>query len=196
MENGNENVAVTSSLDSLFDMEALRLAPDYAAMAAATKVLTTVPVRRPDPQVFIRVRPAEAYQLTTMVLEMKEDREVYLVHPTLREALSSELTIKHFYTVMSRQGTLSLWAIRMPGPDGRLDTWNQSAHKAAELAMKQWIRVQANRQLAAYDVYAAAGEVPEPEWPECSMQELLKIAFKDRYVTNLEHPIIQQLQGR
>jgi hypothetical protein len=35
----------------------------------------------------------------------------------------------------------------------------------------------------------------DPVWPELSMQELLRIAFKDRYVDTLDHIILRQLRG-
>ncbi len=185
-----------STLDPLFDIEKLRISADYAATLGATKVITMVPVRKPDRQVFIRVHPDEHYQLPTLVLELREDRETYLVHPELRDLINQELVTTLLYTAITRQGNIFLWAVRMPGIDGRLDPWNQSAHEAAQHGMKKWIRVQSNRQLGCYEIYEAAGEIPEPEWPEKTMEELLRLAFKNRFVTSLDHPILQQLRGQ
>ncbi len=196
MATKNDQDKVQPSIDSLFNIENLRISPDYAATLGAKKLMTIVPVRKPDPQSFVRVHPAEDYQLHTLVLEMKEDREVYLVIPELRDLISQELVTKLLYTAITRQGNLFLWPVRMPGVDGRLDPWNQSAHAAAQHGMKKWIRVQSNRQLGCYEIYEAAGEIPEPEWPEKTMEELLRLAFKDRFVTSLDHPILQQLRGQ
>ncbi len=183
-------------LDSLFNIENLRISPDYAATLGAKKVMTSVPVKKPDPQVFVRVHPGEDHQLPTLVLEMKEVREVYLVIPELRDLISQELVPKLLYVAITRQQNLFLWPVRMPGVDGRLDPWNQSAHDAAQYGMKKWIRVQSNRQLGCYEIYEAAGEIPEPEWPEKTMEELIRLAFKDRIITSLDHPILQQLRGQ
>ena len=35
----------------------------------------------------------------------------------------------------------------------------------------------------------------EPEWPELSFQDLLRIAFRDFYIESRDHPVLQQLRG-
>jgi hypothetical protein len=49
--------------------------------------------------------------------------------------------------------------------------------------------------LGGYDVFQATGDLPEPKWPEQPLQELLRIAFKDRFITTLDHPVLQRLRG-
>ena len=85
--------------------------------------------------------------------------------------------------------------IRMPGEDGRLDRWNASALEAAESARSSWVRVVSNRDLRAYEVSEATGKLPDPEWPDLSFEEILRIAFKDRYITELDHPVVRRLRG-
>ncbi len=196
MMNDNKQSETKSELDRLFDLEALRISPDYAATLGATKLLATVPCRKPNPQVFIRVRPEVEFRLATAVIEIKEDREIYLLAPALREVVSHEWQIKMFYTAITRQGTLFLWPVRMPGSDGRLDTWNESAHTAADHATRAWIRVQPNRQLGGYEPFLAAGEISEPEWPDKTMQELVQLAFKNHFIDSLDHPVLQALEGK
>ena len=66
--------------------------------------------------------------------------------------------------------------------------------EAAELARTKWVRVQANMTLGAYEV-TYAEHLPDPEWPDVPFQELLRIAFKDRYIDSLDHPVLRQLRG-
>ena len=96
---------------------------------------------------------------------------------------------------MNRQGVLSIWPIRLPGEDGRLDQWNTSALEAAEMAKQAWVRIVANMNLGAYEVYEATGDIPEPDWPDMSFHQILKIAFKGLYITEIEHPVIRRLRG-
>jgi hypothetical protein len=49
--------------------------------------------------------------------------------------------------------------------------------------------------LGAYELYTATGSLPDPEWPETPFPELLKIAFKDRFITDRNHPILRRLRG-
>jgi len=192
--NGPRIRTESAQIDSL-DPSRLRLSQDFAATVGVKQALITVPVRKPNKQEFIRVHPDEAYRLETAVLELKEERETYLVAPSLWPELPSELTPKVLFTTMNRQGVLTLWPVRMPGEDGRLDEWNTSALEAAEMARTRWVRVVANMGLGAYEVYEATGNLPDPSWPELSFTEILKVAFKGRYITDIEHPVIRRLRG-
>jgi hypothetical protein len=157
--------------------------------------LLTVPVRKPNRQEFIRVHPGEDWRLATMILELKEKGETFLVDQNLWEALPEELIPKILYMVINRQGVITLWPIRLPGEDGRLDEWNRSALEAAGIAEKQWTRIAANRFLGAYEAYRAAADFQEPEWPDVAFQEVLRIAFKERFIRSLDHPVLRQLRG-
>jgi hypothetical protein len=99
------------------------------------------------------------------------------------------------FTTINRQKVVSLWPIRLPGEDGRIDEWNGSAMDAATLGQKQWVRVSANMSLGAYDVYEATGEIPEPEWPELDLGQILEIAFKGRFIKDSDHPALKRLRG-
>ena len=63
------------------------------------------------------------------------------------------------------------------------------------MAMDTWVRVKANMSLGAYEI-SAAGEMADPVWPDLSFQELLRIAFRDRMITALDHPVIKRLRGQ
>jgi hypothetical protein len=152
-------------------------------------------VRKPHKQEFVRVHRSEEFRIETMVLELKEDRETYLVDPNLWSDLTLELTPKVLFTTLNRQKVLTLWPIRMPGADGRVDQWNSSALDAATLARETWVRVAASMGLGAYEVFEASGEIPEPEWPDLSFAEILNIAFKGRYIASLDHPALRRLRG-
>jgi hypothetical protein len=49
--------------------------------------------------------------------------------------------------------------------------------------------------LGAYEVYTATGELSEPEWPKLTLKELLRIAFRDRFIEDVSHPVIKRLRG-
>lgn len=180
-----------------FDPASLRLSQDFMATAGVKKLLLSVPVRKPSKEWFVRTHPDEGYRLQTAVLELKEDREIYLVGRDLWGELTTESTFspRMLFTAMNRQGVLFLWPVRLPGSEGKIDSWNESALEAADLAMEHWIRVAANMSLGAYEVFQAKGELSEPTWPEQSFPELLRLGFKDRYITGLDHPVLRRLRG-
>ncbi len=181
-------------LASGIDFNALRLNQDYTQAAGVEKLLTTVPVRKPSKTEFIRVHPE--MQFLTMLLDLKEDRESYLVSPELLVHLSGIAVRVALKPAINRQGVLFLWPLRLPGEDGRSNLWHESAWEAAGLAVNRWVSLRANMGLNAYDIYRGAETLSEPQWPDKSMEEILDVAFRGRFIGDPEHPVIKRLQGR
>jgi hypothetical protein len=193
---GGPTAETTAEADP-FDPARLRIGQDFAAGLGVKKLVTTIPVRKPSRETFIRTHPDPEFRIPTGVIELKGDREIYLVAPSLWEALAAETTFgpRLLIPTITRQGVVFLWPIRLPGPDGRLDDWSRSALEAADFARDTWIRVQANMHLGAYDVVAAPGVVATPEFPALSLSEILRTAFKDRYIDRWDHPVLRKLRG-
>ena len=174
----------------------MRLDQSFAETVGVKKLLTTVPVRKPNRQDFVRVHPDPAYRLTpAAIIELKEDREVYLVTPAMAMELPGEFAAVTLFTTVNRQGVLHLWPVKLPGPDGKHNEWHRSSAEAAELAMDRWVRITANMSLGAYEVFEATGDLPEPTWPDLPLPEILKIAFRDHIVDKPDHPVVQRLRG-
>lgn len=180
-----------------FDLKSLRLPQDFEANVGVKKALITVPVRKPAKEWFIQVHPLEEYRIQAGVVELKEDREMYWVVPSLWPQLISEPTFGYrmLFTSMTRQGDLFIWPVRMPGADGRIDTWNESALEAAQRGQGKWIRVAANMGIGAYDVWESTAVLPPPRWPDTPFQELLRTAFKGKLIDNLDHLALRKLRG-
>src|SRR5215469_2863722 len=118
------NLEFTTAPDP-FDPASLRLDPSYAETIGVRKLLTTVPVRKPNRQDFVRVHPDPSYRVATAIIELKEDREIYLVAPHLVQALQNEFTPAILFTAMNRQGVVFLWYAKLPGPDGKENEWHR-----------------------------------------------------------------------
>ncbi len=165
--NSNNSVAASAAPDP-FDPAALRLSQNFAADCGVKKLLLTVPVKKPPKEWFVRVHPDEAYRLNVALLELKEERETYLIHPGILPDLAGETMIRPrvLFTAINRQGVLFLWPVNLPGTDGKLDDWSRSALDAANLAQRAWVRVVADMSLGAYQLFEAGGDLPDPTWPE------------------------------
>jgi hypothetical protein len=61
-----------------FDLARLRLDQSFTEFGVK-KLLTTVPVRKPNPQYFTRVHVSEEYRGALAIIELRDDREVYLL---------------------------------------------------------------------------------------------------------------------
>lgn len=178
------------------DLAKLRLPQDFAATLGVKKALLHIPVRKPDRHWFIRVHPDPTYRLDCFTIELKDENETYIVMSDIYPYVAEEAVPKTVFTAINRSGTPFLWPIRLPGPDGRQDDWNKTAHAAAELAMTKWLRVASDRTAGCYQILeATAANLSEPEWPTELFTHLLKIAFKDRLIDTLDHPVLRRLRG-
>jgi hypothetical protein len=179
-----------------FDPKALRLTQDYVGISGVKKLLTRVPVKRPGPQDFIRVHSDPEYRGDFMALIMKEEDEVFLIHPNLHAELSGEGVPVTIFTAINRQGVVFLWPVRLPDADGKTNSWWTSARDAAERAMSKWLRMKAVKAFGGYDITVSDSMAVEPEWPELSFMKLLEIAFgKDGLITDVNHIAIRRLRG-
>ena len=195
-----QNSVLPTQVDSIesvnpFDPSNLRLSQNFAESTGVKKLFTTIPVRKPSKQDFVRVHPDPAFRLETVILEFKEEGESYLVASELWSELVGELTPKILFTAINRQKTLFIWPVRLPGEDGRHNEWNASALEAAQLAQSKWVRVSANMNLGAYEIFEANSELTDPEWPETDFTKILETAFKERYIKDLDHPALRRLRG-
>ncbi len=186
-----------SDSTSLIELSELRISQDYAEIGI-TKSTVTVPVRKPNKQDFVRTHPnEEEYWLPTWVLNYDDDndRTTYLVAPSLRQEIASELTPMMLIASISRQGVLFLWPIRLPDEDGKHNSWCQSALIGARMAKDSWVRVKSNRALGAYELHAASGDLEAPQWPDLTLEEIVQTAFKDAYIDSPDHHILKRLRG-
>jgi hypothetical protein len=102
-----ETVAAPAANDP-FDLSKLRLSQDFVETAGVKKLLTTVPVRKPHSQEFIRVHSSPEYRAALAAIELKNDREWYLLTPDIARELPGEFVSVMLFTTINRQGVIFL----------------------------------------------------------------------------------------
>ena len=192
-ENTNAKNTVPSTEGGL---ESLRLSPNYGATLGVKKLLTKVPVGKPKRPQFFRSHPSDEMTFPAMILESKETRESFVVVLEVAQEISELVRAVMLQVAIDRQNNVFLIPVPLPGEDGTRNPWHQSLAQAVEHAKRKWIRIAANMHVGAYDVYEAEGELPEPEWPEHDIDELVKVAFRGNVIRDLDHAVIQQLLGK
>jgi hypothetical protein len=178
-----------------FDLASLRLSQDFEDTVGVKKLLRTIPTRKPNTQDFVRTHPSEDYRLLARCVDLKDDRELFLVRPEVAHELVGETVVKTLFTAINRQGVLFVWPVSVPALDAKQLEWWRSMREAAELAMHSWVRVKANMDLGAYEIFEAGSLMADPVWPEISFQEILRIAFRDRIIDRIDHPVVKRLRG-
>jgi hypothetical protein len=187
--------ATETALPDPFDLKTLCLSQNFIDTAGVKKLLKTVPVRKPNPQDFVRVHPHRDYRHNFLCVELKDDRELFLVRPEIASSLVGDTVMKTIFTAVNRQGVVFLWPVTIPPPGGKDLEWWRSMREAAELAMSKWIRIKANMSLGAYEIFEAEGKIDDPKFGDFPYQELLRIGCRDRMIDRIDHPVINRFRG-
>jgi hypothetical protein len=203
----NQDLALNRELelavsDDPLDLSDLRLSQEFEE-GAPVKKQQKIWAGKPSKQEFIRVRPGAEWTMKAAVLELQEEREIYILTARVQgeltgSELADEVTPVQLYTAITAQGNIFLWPIKLAKLGARENEWHRSAKEAAEMAMPQWVRIAPNMQAKGYDRYTphTAAAFPEPKWPDdIALSDLLRQAFKDRVITTLAHPVIKRLRG-
>jgi len=176
-----------------FDLSRLRLSQDFASKLAVKKELVAVPVSKRHRQEWFRVHSDPTMRFTTTLLEWKEDGQYYLVDPIVAAVVSGEVFLAELFVTINKNGDINLWPVRLPGDDGKWHDAHRTSFEAAQLAITKWVRMVWNKPLGAYDIFSA--DYTDPEWPAVDLQTLVKIAFKERFIRDANHPIARSLRG-
>ena len=194
--NQTTTVLATGPTQASSPFSSLRLTQNFGETLGVKKILTTVPVGRPSKDRFFRTHPSPSWVFPAWILENKASGETYLVSAEVASALGDQVRPVELHAAIDRQNNPFLIPIPLPGPNGVRNRWHESLAQAVEKAKSVWIRISANKDLGGYDIFEATAKLPDPVWPDITMDELLEVAFKGRVITSLDHPIVQERLGR
>jgi hypothetical protein len=180
---------------SRFDPASLRIDQGYAT-GAVTRT-SPITARKPDKHNWFRAHNDPSnYHLETLALDIKADRELYLVKRELHAELGLELVPRLLVPCITRQHNVFIWPVTLPDATGRSNPWTETALDAVRAAMDGWVRVVANMEAGGYDVYHPhATNIDPPEWPDLTLEDMLAKAFKNNYIASMDHPLIRRLRG-
>ena len=145
---------------------------------------------------FFRAHADASWRLQTMILELKQEGETYVLAAELWGTLQELLRPAVLHTCIDRRNNVFLVPVPLPGSDGRRNQWHQSLSEVVAMAEKKWVRSVANLAVGGYDLFVADAALTEPDWPTVTFEELVQIAFRGRVIESEEHPVVQELLGR
>jgi hypothetical protein len=179
---------------SKLDPEKFRIGQDLAAHINTRKVVISIAVKRPDRQYWVYIHPDPAWQLNVGILEDKINQRTYLVDPHIVSEVEEELRVKRLVAYATRQGTFALWPISLPDKVGRLDSYSESGHVIVAEHAGQWIRIKTNLTDRCYEVHDTALDLAVPQWPDGGFPKLFNLAFRNRRISYLDHPVLKGLR--
>ena len=184
-----------------FDFDSIKLSPTFAAGIRVEKLITTIPVRKPNADEFYRVRDDPEWTFSMYLLYLHDgEEEKYIV---AKELISEVMSIGKLRPVMIHalithtHKVFFLSDIPLPDPDGKENEYHRTRREAYAIATKKWVKIKANKPLAAYEIFTAKGKLSEPVWPQepKTIIDTLKISFKDRVIDAIDPPVLKQLRG-
>jgi len=176
-------------------IKSLRINTSQLDLLGVTKVVTHIAITKPGNTTFFRVHPDPEWTFDVITYDDKGGQEVYVVSPEVVSVFGKTARSVRLYLAIDRSQNLFLIPLPLPDSDGKWDQWHQSRSVALKLAQEQWVRIQANQKSSSYDVMVAKGDLPEPEWPSCSLEEILVKAFQGRVIEDENHPVVRSLLG-
>jgi len=189
-QNGDSSSSSSPApVEADWDLDSIRLNQNFDALIGAQQVVTVVKVRKPNGQEWFRVHPDETWRHPTIILQLKAEGEDYLIGPNLLAEVWDEIQPVMLFSAINRQGEFFIWPVRLPKEDGRTDSFMESDMVAAKEAENKWTRRKWLPENRAHKIMVASGLTDEPKWPEISFQELVRKAFKEKYIHDLDHPL-------
>ncbi len=189
----SEDQKAERSTNNPFDPKALRLSQSYGQVGV-NKIRNVADVKKPPKQEYIRTRKGEEWQLETNLVYDEHDNEVYLVAPSIWPLIPGEIKATVLFCAITLGGDFFLWPVKLP-IEGQTDRWSRPVLDAASRAEDSWIRITWNQHLRHHEIFEATGDHPEPSWPDLTFEEVLRIAFGDRFIQDLSHPVLRRLRG-
>lgn len=193
------NVAAGGDDENPFSPKNLAISQNFSEMTVTRRLLTSIPVGKPDKEAFVRTSPDPNHWISGSVLLLDSglDKEFYWVVPAVRDQLTGEPCLRQVLLVLgvTRRNTPFFWPISMPDSNGRSHPSAISQMEAATAAKSAYVRIYWSKEEGDNIVEVAKFQA-QPVWPTESLQELLSIAFRDRVISSLDHPAIRQLRGQ
>lgn len=178
------------------DFDDFRESQNYAD-GDLPETLTAIIVGKPPKKEYVRFTADPKYILRgAHTLDDGDDK--HLVHRTLcaHEYLRDDLVRADLFLGITEEGRVFFGSVPTPGEDGTRYAAHESLYQAVRLAQAGWRRIRWSMTLKQYVALPACGQIPEPKWPTMPLTELLKIAFRGRMITTLDHPVVRKLQGK
>lgn len=192
--NGSGASRPANPTDIFSDLEALRLSSDEAGQIGTEEVLVHVSVRRPTVSEFVRTNPDPAMSLATSIF-VDAERETYFVAPNARTVLVAGVKPVLLLPAVNQRGLFFIWPLALGDGTGRRNAWHETAREAAELSKREWVKLVSDMPAGCYRIYRAKGKLNDPVFPEKSLEELLRLAFKGRVIDDEAHPVVKQALG-
>jgi hypothetical protein len=151
-----------------------------------------IEVKKPPPDHYVHVHPDPAFNAVFPLYADSESKryDPYLIAPGLSLPPQVQVNVKQvrLAVTVTDTGRLFLWYVPQTGSE-----WHESGDHCILTLMERWGKVISDAGF--YRLEFPEASLPEPVFPDWSLNEYLFRAFKDRYIPSPNHPVIRRLAG-
>ena len=188
----NTTIAQPASID----ISVFRISSTYGETLGSKKIITIVPVNRPNKGRFFRTSRDSTNTMDVYVLEDRVEATHHIVSPDVAAVLGGLVRAITLHLAVDRANNPFLIPVPFPSENGTRNPWHQSLLNAIEAAKEKWVRIESDKFAGIYQTHVALSDLGDPTWPDLSIDELVRIAFTGRVIDNLDHPKVQSALGR
>jgi hypothetical protein len=186
---------VTPKMGDIFD-DLAALGRPIDEIIASEKLLTSLPVRKPKRDEWIRIHMEISARVH--IYEARDENTFYIVLPGVVEPLQDVVRYVQLSLAVNYSGGVFVWPVTVP-TERKPHRAHITAFAAVEKAAREWIRISWGKD--EYDVYRRSSAKIEPAWPEeiTNASEMLRFAAKAggiEIIDSLDHPVVRAFQGR
>jgi hypothetical protein len=193
-KNTNRNAEeVTPKKGDIFD-DLAALGRPLDEVLPSEKVLTSLPVRKPKRDEWVRLHP----EIHARVYVYESENSWYVVLPDVIEPLLDVVRYVEISLAVNYSGTPFAWPVPVP-TESKPHRAHLTAFGGAEQARREWIRISWGD--GEYDIYRRKSAKVDPKWPAeiGSASEMLRFASKAggfEVIDSMDHPVVRGLLGR
>jgi hypothetical protein len=189
-----QTVRPAAAAEKFATFTAMRHDPS-TSLVQARKRLVTIPARSPDKAWFVRTSlNPEHSGILPLYWDKSGDGRPFLIAESVQDYFGNDVRNNYCVLSVTRQQMFFLWCSPLEDQEGNWNPWHSSAHDMKALAATAWIRVKSNKQLGGYEPFDPIGsQPPDPEWPDISWGDIVRLAFRRHLVEMETHPLINRL---
>ncbi|MBN8457480.1 MAG: hypothetical protein J0M04_06570 [Verrucomicrobia bacterium] len=185
---------VTQKKRDIFD-DLAALGRPIDEIVASEKLLTSLLVRKPKRDEWVRVHPTISARV--YIYEAREENAHYIVLPEVVEPLRDVVRYVQLSLATNYSGGHFVWPVPVP-TERRPHRAHVTAFAAAERAAREWIRISWGKD--DYDLYRRSSAQVDPVWSTeiSTPSEMMRFVAKTggiEIIDTLDHPVVRALLG-
>jgi len=153
---------------------------------------TAVPVRTPDKTWFFRAHKSPEMQVPVDILEIKggKDDGFWFLSPDVSfpDELDAYIIPALLTRCITHDGTEFFYLAKQSDKAPK-----ESSRRCVNEARSRWIRQRWNASAKAYEFSYARELRRDPVWSDKTLDELLDLAFGDKFIINASHEVVNRL---